>query len=198
MDLLTSEPLKGADGLVLDMRGRWGGAPPDATDLFVGRSPTDGRHRPRRRRRASLTTSWRKPVVGIIDERIAERHGDPRARPEAGRRAAYRHDAPREMCSPAAPSCLRTTAFWRSLCSTCTSTASASRETASRRISRCPSTFATPTAPIRNSTARWKRWRRLLRDGGGETKKPAEPTTFTARSRPREKRPLGCERPFLR
>ena len=66
MDLLTSEPLKGVDGLVLDMRGRWGGAPPDATDLFVGRSPTmvvidhDGDDE-------MLTTSWRKPVVGIID-----------------------------------------------------------------------------------------------------------------------------------
>ena len=66
MDLLTSEPLKSADGLVLDMRGRWGGAPPDATDLFVGRSPTmvvtdhDGEDE-------MLTTSWRKPVVGIID-----------------------------------------------------------------------------------------------------------------------------------
>jgi len=66
MDLLTSEPLKSADGLVLDMRGRWGGAPPDATDLFVGHSPTmvvtdrDGD-------RSIETTSWDKPVVGIID-----------------------------------------------------------------------------------------------------------------------------------
>ena len=67
MELLTSEPLKSADGLVLDMRGRWGGAPADAADLFVGRSPTmvvterDGEQ-------SIATTSWRKPVVGIIDE----------------------------------------------------------------------------------------------------------------------------------
>jgi C-terminal processing protease CtpA/Prc len=66
MDLLTSEPLKSADGLALDLRGRWGGAPPDATDFFVGRSPTmvvTGR----RGRDRLLTASWKKPVVGIID-----------------------------------------------------------------------------------------------------------------------------------
>jgi C-terminal processing protease CtpA/Prc len=67
MDLLTSEPLKSADGLVLDLRGRWGGAPPDAVDYFLGRSPTmtmtgrDGEAE-------LLSASWRKPVVAIIDE----------------------------------------------------------------------------------------------------------------------------------
>jgi C-terminal processing protease CtpA/Prc len=66
MDLLTTEPLKSADGLVLDLRGRWGGAPPDAVDYFVGRSPTmtmtgrDGEA-------DLLSTSWRKPVIGIVD-----------------------------------------------------------------------------------------------------------------------------------
>ena len=67
MDLLTTEPLKSADGLVLDLRGRWGGAPPDAVDYFVGRSPTmtmTGRGG----EAELLSTSWRKPVVGIVDE----------------------------------------------------------------------------------------------------------------------------------
>ena len=40
MDLLSSEPLKNADALVLDLRSRWGGAPPSAADLFVGAPPT--------------------------------------------------------------------------------------------------------------------------------------------------------------
>lgn len=67
MEALTSEPLKSADGLVLDMRGRWGGAPPDAVDYFVGQSPTmtltdnDGETN-------LVSASWRNPVVGIIDE----------------------------------------------------------------------------------------------------------------------------------
>ena len=67
MEALTSEPLKSADGLVLDMRGRWGGAPPDAVDYFVGHSPTmtltdnDGETE-------IVSASWRKPVVGVIDE----------------------------------------------------------------------------------------------------------------------------------
>ena len=67
IELLDSEPLSGADGLVLDLRGRWGGAPPDATDLFVGRSPLvemmdrDGDEHLAHAR-------WNKPLVGIIDE----------------------------------------------------------------------------------------------------------------------------------
>ena len=66
-DVLSSEPLKSADALVLDMRSRWGGAPPDAVDMFIGRSPTmtvtdrEGEER-------IANFSWRQPVVGIIDE----------------------------------------------------------------------------------------------------------------------------------
>jgi carboxyl-terminal processing protease len=66
MELLAEEPLKQADGLVVDMRGRWGGAPADAADIFVGRAPL-----------VELTerngddyvanARWRKPLVGIID-----------------------------------------------------------------------------------------------------------------------------------
>jgi len=66
MNLLNAEPLKSADGLVLDLRGRWGGAPADATDLFAGHSPTvvlaD-----RNGETSMEATSWQKPVVAIID-----------------------------------------------------------------------------------------------------------------------------------
>jgi C-terminal processing protease CtpA/Prc len=67
MELLVSEPLNGAEGLVLDMRGRWGGAPADATDLFVGKSPLvetserDGDEH-------VVNSRWNGPIVGIIDE----------------------------------------------------------------------------------------------------------------------------------
>jgi C-terminal processing protease CtpA/Prc len=67
MELLVSEPLKDADGLVLDLRGRWGGAPASAADLFIGRSPhvklidRDGDEHVAHAR-------WDRPVVGIIDE----------------------------------------------------------------------------------------------------------------------------------
>jgi len=55
------------DGLVLDLRSRWGGAPADAAELVVGGTPEmqmierngDVRY---------VNTRWHKPVVGIIDE----------------------------------------------------------------------------------------------------------------------------------
>jgi carboxyl-terminal processing protease len=66
MEMLASDPMKDADGLVLDMRGRWGGAPMDATDIFLGRAPfietTD--------RDGDISVAnkrWNKPIVGIID-----------------------------------------------------------------------------------------------------------------------------------
>jgi carboxyl-terminal processing protease len=67
MELLASELFKRSDGLVLDMRGRWGGAPADAADIFVGRSPlvelTD-----RNGDEEIANARWKKPLVGIIDE----------------------------------------------------------------------------------------------------------------------------------
>ena len=58
--------LKDVDGMVVDLRGRWGGGPSDAAELFVGDTPTfrliqrDGE--------ATLTNvRWQRPVVGIID-----------------------------------------------------------------------------------------------------------------------------------
>jgi carboxyl-terminal processing protease len=65
--LLSTPPLQGCDGLVLDLRSRWGGAPPDAAEVFVGRTPNlelvgrDGKA-------FSANVRWRAPVVAIIDQ----------------------------------------------------------------------------------------------------------------------------------
>ena len=67
MDRIASEPLKSADGLVLDMRGRWGGAPADAADIFVGKAPLV-EWIDRQGRAEVANARWRKPMVGIIDE----------------------------------------------------------------------------------------------------------------------------------
>jgi C-terminal processing protease CtpA/Prc len=67
MDIVASEPLKSADGLIVDMRGRWGGAPADAADIFLGKAPLiemAGRDR----QWEIANVRWRKPVVGIVDE----------------------------------------------------------------------------------------------------------------------------------
>jgi C-terminal processing protease CtpA/Prc len=67
MRLVSSEPLKSADGLIVDMRGRWGGAPADAADIFLGKAPfvemigRDGDDE-------IVNARWGKPVVGIVDE----------------------------------------------------------------------------------------------------------------------------------
>jgi C-terminal processing protease CtpA/Prc len=59
--------LKDVDGLILDLRSRWGGAPADAAELFVGGSPDmtmierDGEPR-------YINQRFHKPVVAIIDE----------------------------------------------------------------------------------------------------------------------------------
>lgn len=65
--LLSTPPLEGSDGLVLDLRSRWGGAPPDAAEVFVGGTPKlelvgrDGTA-------FSANVRWRAPVVAIIDQ----------------------------------------------------------------------------------------------------------------------------------
>jgi C-terminal processing protease CtpA/Prc len=59
--------LKDVDGLVLDLRSRWGGAPADAAELFVGGTGNmtvtgrDGEIR-------YVNTRFDKPVVAVIDE----------------------------------------------------------------------------------------------------------------------------------
>ena len=58
---------KDVDGLVLDLRGGWGGAQPEYTELFVGGAPVmtyvgrDGRE-------AFASFRWRRPVVVLVDE----------------------------------------------------------------------------------------------------------------------------------
>jgi C-terminal processing protease CtpA/Prc len=60
-------PLAEADGLVLDLRGRWGGAPATAADTFVGGAP-DMVMIDRRGRENVVNARWRKPLVAVIDE----------------------------------------------------------------------------------------------------------------------------------
>jgi carboxyl-terminal processing protease len=64
---LAEGRLKDVDGLVLDLRGGWGGAQPEYTELFVGGAPVmiyigrDGRE-------AFASFRWRRPVVVLVDE----------------------------------------------------------------------------------------------------------------------------------
>lgn len=64
---LAEGRLKNVDGLVLDLRGGWGGAQPDYAELFVGGAPTmtftgrDGEE-------SFVTYRWRRPLVVLIDE----------------------------------------------------------------------------------------------------------------------------------
>jgi carboxyl-terminal processing protease len=64
---LAEGRLKDVDGLVLDLRGGWGGAQPEYAELFVGGAPVmtyvgrDGRE-------AFASFRWRRPVVVLVDE----------------------------------------------------------------------------------------------------------------------------------
>lgn len=66
-DALASEPLTSADALVVDLRGRWGGAPPDAAETFLGGTPPFT-FIDRTGKRELSNMRWHKPVVAIIDE----------------------------------------------------------------------------------------------------------------------------------
>ncbi|MFK0274934.1 S41 family peptidase [Ensifer sp. NPDC090286] len=63
---LSSGRLKDADGLVVDLRGRWGGGPADAAEFLVGGTPTF-RLIPRRGEATLANYRWQKPVVALID-----------------------------------------------------------------------------------------------------------------------------------
>ena len=67
IDRALAGPLAEADGLVLDLRCRWGGAPSDAADTFVGGAP-DVTMVSRNRAADLANVRWRKPLVAIIDE----------------------------------------------------------------------------------------------------------------------------------
>jgi carboxyl-terminal processing protease len=63
---LSSEPLKSADALVLDLRCRWGGAPPDAAETFLG-GTQPFRFFDRKGDGRLSNVRWHKPLVAIID-----------------------------------------------------------------------------------------------------------------------------------
>ncbi|MDW9528837.1 PDZ domain-containing protein [Sinorhizobium meliloti] len=64
---LATGRLKDADGVVVDLRGRWGGGPPDAAELFVGDTP-NFRLISRSGKDMLANVRWHRPVVAIIDE----------------------------------------------------------------------------------------------------------------------------------
>jgi C-terminal processing protease CtpA/Prc len=63
---LSSEPLKNVDALVLDLRCRWGGAPPDAAETFLG-GTQPFRFIDRKGEGHLSNVRWHKPLVAIID-----------------------------------------------------------------------------------------------------------------------------------
>jgi C-terminal processing protease CtpA/Prc len=66
-EALAEGPLEQADGLVLDLRGRWGGGSADAAELFLGGTPSF-RLIQRDGDAILANVRWHKPVVAIIDE----------------------------------------------------------------------------------------------------------------------------------
>jgi C-terminal processing protease CtpA/Prc len=65
-EALAEGSLKDAQGLVLDLRGRWGGGSSDAAELFVGDTPPF-RLIPRKGEDVLENVRWHRPVVAIID-----------------------------------------------------------------------------------------------------------------------------------
>jgi carboxyl-terminal processing protease len=66
-EALAEGKLKDADGLVLDLRGRWGGGSADAAELFLGDTPPF-RLIERNGEAMLANVRWHKPLVAIIDE----------------------------------------------------------------------------------------------------------------------------------
>jgi carboxyl-terminal processing protease len=66
-EMIASETLRNADGLVLDLRSRWGGSASEAADLFLGRS-RDMSVIDRNGQEKVVVARWRKPLVAIIDQ----------------------------------------------------------------------------------------------------------------------------------
>jgi C-terminal processing protease CtpA/Prc len=65
-ELISSDALRNVDGLVLDLRSRWGGRGSEAADLFLSRTREmsiigrDGKE-------SVVVARWRKPLVAIVD-----------------------------------------------------------------------------------------------------------------------------------
>ena len=66
-EVIASETLRNADGLVLDLRSRWGGSASEAADLFLGRS-RNMTIVDRNGQEKVVVARWRKPLVAIIDQ----------------------------------------------------------------------------------------------------------------------------------
>jgi carboxyl-terminal processing protease len=66
-DLMSDGPLKGADALVFDLRGGWGGAQPQYLDLFNPRAPTM-QVKDRSGETGFVDVKWRKPVAMLINQ----------------------------------------------------------------------------------------------------------------------------------
>ncbi len=66
-EALAEGPLRQADGLVLDLRGRWGGGSADAAELFLGGTPPF-RLVERDGDAMLANVRWHRPLVAIIDE----------------------------------------------------------------------------------------------------------------------------------
>ena len=64
-NLLSSQALQNVDGLILDMRCRHGGAPPEAGETFIGITPE--LDMVGRSTRFTANFRYRKPLVGLID-----------------------------------------------------------------------------------------------------------------------------------
>lgn len=59
--------LRDADGLVLDLRGGWGGAPLSALNIYTARGPSVTSV-PRNRERYTYRAQWNKPVVMLVNQ----------------------------------------------------------------------------------------------------------------------------------
>jgi carboxyl-terminal processing protease len=66
-EALAEGRLKDAEGLVFDLRGRWGGGSADAAELFVGDTPPF-RLIERDGEAMLANVRWKRPVVAIIDQ----------------------------------------------------------------------------------------------------------------------------------
>ena len=65
-ELISSEALRNVDGLVLDLRSRWGGRGSDAADLFLSRT-RDMSIIGRDGKETVTVARWRKPLVAVVD-----------------------------------------------------------------------------------------------------------------------------------
>lgn len=65
-EILSSDALRNADGLVLDLRSRWGGRGSEASDFFLSRT-RDMTIIDRNGKESAAVARWHKPMVAIID-----------------------------------------------------------------------------------------------------------------------------------